>query len=91
MRILIPESLLSGAPAFCGEKKPKVTNQVFVTIDGETRNVKEWCRVKGLHPSRVYRLVASGLSYQEAITRRKLTKAEAGRLAAQARWGGAKS
>lgn len=54
------------------EQSRNTRNNVFVTINGETKIVKDWCRVYGISQSRVSNRIASGWPIEEAITTPKI-------------------
>lgn len=50
------------------EQVHNLRNNRFVTIDGETHCVTEWCRLNGLSAGSVYKRVHKGQTFEQAIS-----------------------
>ena len=49
------------------EQVHNLKNNRFVTINGETRCITEWCRIYNVSAGLVYKKVHKGMDYAEAI------------------------
>lgn len=49
------------------EQVHNLKNNRFITIDGETRCITEWCIIKGISAGTVYNKVHNGMTFDEAI------------------------
>jgi len=85
MKIIKANNLKSGMTTSCGCRRKEILRDTkprtkYITIDGETKSVKEWCRMFQIPIGTVYRRVwEKKLNYKDAITipyRGRLIKSE---------------
>ncbi len=60
------------------EQTHNLKNNRFITINGETRCISEWCSKLKISPSSVYRRVKKGMSFEDALMQLKSVREGSG-------------